>query len=160
MHCELVRRKSATSLRELKLVLFICHGNVARSQFAEALLRSKGYKHVASAGTHITVDRQGNTLQSDGQTARESAEYFLQATGIDISGNKRKLISRDMVQTAQVIVVITLRENLPSYVMEGETEILFWDIDDPNGTALAGYQNIISEIGVLVDQLCEKSIFA
>jgi protein-tyrosine-phosphatase len=44
------------------MILFICHGNVARSQIAEALLERETKQEAMSAGTHVPKEKEGNLL--------------------------------------------------------------------------------------------------
>lgn len=102
-------------------VLFLCTGNSARSQIAEALLMKKGGDRfaVASAGTHPAA------------AVRPEAVAALAALGVDWSGAKPKGI--ELVRESDWDMVITLcdrsREscaNLPARPVTAH-----WGIPDP-----------------------------
>ena len=135
------------------MVLFVCHGNVARSQFAEALFRYRSEIEAASAGTHVPHDRRGNTLACDGETARNAAFRFKETTGIDISQSRRLAVSPGLVHRATKIIAITQRHNLPGYVLARSDDLEFWDVDDPHDMDAHGYQLIISTIAHRIDQM-------
>ena len=135
------------------MILFVCHGNVARSQFAEALVRQRGVPEVMSAGTHVPDEREGNTLADDGQTARDAAQRFLQITGIGISRMERKRLSQQMVDRATRIIVMTDPSHLPGYVAGASDKVEFWGVDDPHGMDAEGYRVVIDDIRGRVEAL-------
>ena len=47
------------------MILFTCHGNVAKSQFAEALFIKKSSKDNISAGTNVPIQKEGLQLQDE-----------------------------------------------------------------------------------------------
>ena len=101
-------------------VLFLCTGNSARSQMAEALLEhlSDGAVAAASAG-------------SSPKPLHPNAVESMRARGIDISGNRTKHL--DELVTRRFDVVITLcdrvREVCPEF--PSPAELVHWSIPDP-----------------------------
>lgn len=83
------------------MILFVCHGNVARSQFAEALSRKAGLIDAASAGTHVSDRGEGNRLIDDGPAAVRIVAYFKSITGIDIGSQTRTRITPDLAETEE-----------------------------------------------------------
>ena len=81
-------------------VLVVCVGNICRSPMAEALLRDAlGDQEdviVESAGLGAMV----------GQPASEHAVTLMQERGIDISAHRGRQITPDMVQAADLILVM------------------------------------------------------
>ena len=102
-------------------VLFLCTGNSARSQIAEALLAKKGGSRfkVASAGT------------SPADAVRPGAFKALARIGIDWSHARPKHLER--VETQPWDLVITLcdraRESCPTFA--GRPVTAHWGIPDP-----------------------------
>jgi arsenate reductase len=138
------------------MVLFVCHGNVARSQFAEAILRNLGISDVQSAGTHVDDTRQGNRLLDDGETAQKAVKFFKEITGMDISHKTRKKITPELAEDADIIIVMTEKKNLPSYVHNYKEKLLFWKIEDPHDMDVNGYRLIIKKINAKIDELKSK----
>jgi protein-tyrosine-phosphatase/DNA-binding transcriptional ArsR family regulator len=111
---------SPISARRPPRVLFLCTGNSARSQIAEALLvhLSSGTVEAASAGSHPKA------LHPD-------AVRVMRARGIDISGNRTKSV--DELARRRFDVVITLcdrvREVCPEF--PAHPELVHWSVPDP-----------------------------
>src|SRR3982751_2422227 len=101
-------------------VIFVCTGNSARSQMAEALLRRDGGAafEVVSAG----VDpRPVNPL-----TIRA-----LGKAGIDISGAKSKPVGMFLGQRFDYVITVCDRARATCPVFPGGSETLHWGVDDP-----------------------------
>ena len=101
-------------------VLFICTGNSARSQMAEALLRRAGGDRfaVASAGTE---PKGVNPL----------AIRALAEVGIDISGARSKSLLEFLDQPFDVVVTVCDRARESCPVFPGAERTLHWSLDDP-----------------------------
>lgn len=138
------------------MILFVCLGNVARSQFAEAFAQKRGIVDVASAGTHVPPERQGNRLKDDGTTGRMAVQAFLVSTGIDLSEKRRKPLTPELVSAATRIIVLTGSSNLPDYVGAYSDKVEFWDIEDPHGMSIDVYLGVIDRIRSKIDDLFES----
>ena len=129
-------------------VLFVCVGNSARSQMAEALfnrLAPKGYSAV-SAGT---------------QPARRVSSLAIKAMselGIDISKAKPKLLTPEMVKKADRIITMgcLVEESCPSFLMKERRALEDWGIEDPRGKDIEGVRRIRDEVKLKVEQLLER----
>lgn len=101
-------------------VIFVCTGNSARSQMAEALLRKEGGDafEVVSAG----VDPQG----VNPMTIRALAEV-----GIDITGARSKSVIEFLGQPFDYVVTVCDRARESCPVFPGGAETLHWGFDDP-----------------------------
>jgi protein-tyrosine-phosphatase len=101
-------------------VLFLCTGNSARSQIAEALLTHTGGGafEAASAGSHP-------------KPLHRNAVRVMRTRGIDISGNRSKHL--DELASQRFDVVITLcdrvREVCPEF--PSRPQLAHWSIPDP-----------------------------
>ena len=134
------------------MILLICHGNVARSQFAEAFFRQKGFTDVVSAGTAVPPERAGHRLMDDGPTAARLANVFHQITGLDISKAIRTRVTRRLAEKADVIIVMTDRRDLPDYFSEHGAKIRFWEVDDPHDMGIDACRRVIATIRTRVDE--------
>lgn len=101
-------------------VLFLCTGNSARSQMAEAFLRAIGKAHfsVASAGT-------------EPKTLHPLAVRVMQEAGVDIAGQRSKDLSEFLGQEFDYIITVCdrARDNCPTF--PGDNERIHWSFDDP-----------------------------
>ena len=102
-------------------VLFLCTHNSARSQMAEAMLRTWGGDHfdAFSAGTHAT-------------SVRPEAVEVMREVGIDISTQRSKGIDRYAGQSFEWVITVceTARQECP--VFPGVRHSAHWGIDDPS----------------------------
>jgi arsenate reductase (thioredoxin) len=122
-------------------VLFVCTGNSARSQMAEAVLRQigKGAFETFSAGT----DPRGvNPL-----TVRALAN-----AGIDVSGGRSKSVTEFLGQSFDYVVTVCDRARESCPVFPGGAESLHWGFDDPaeatgsESERLAVFERVLGEI--------------
>jgi ArsR family transcriptional regulator, arsenate/arsenite/antimonite-responsive transcriptional repressor / arsenate reductase (thioredoxin) len=111
-------------------VLFLCTGNSARSQMAEALLArmSAGAIDSASAGSHP-------------KPLHANAVGVLQKRGIDISANRTKHLDEFVSQRFDTVITLCdrVREVCPEF--PSHPELVHWSVPDP---ALEGPTNVAS----------------
>ena len=113
-------RDGTTAAGDPVRVIFVCTGNSARSQMAEALLRREGGDRfeVVSAG----VDPRGvNPL-----TIRALAEV-----DIDISGARSKSVTEYLGQPFDYVITVCDRARESCPVFPGGAQTLHWGFDDP-----------------------------
>ncbi|HEY7106256.1 MAG TPA: ArsR family transcriptional regulator [Acidimicrobiia bacterium] len=108
-------------------VLFLCTGNSARSQMAEALIErmSGGKVRAASAGSHP-------------KPLHPNAVRVMRRRGIDIAGNRTKRLDEFVSQRFDRVVTLCdrVREICPEF--PGHPGLVHWSVPDP---ARAGTTN-------------------
>ena len=134
-------------------VLFVCTGNSARSQIAEALLRQQGGSafEVASAGTE---PKGVNPL-----TVRILAEV-----GLDISAAQSKSVTELLGREFDYVITVCdqARESCP--VFPGVHESIHWGFDDPAATEgseaerLKTFRRVMNEISVRLKPFQEVAL--
>ena len=102
------RREAVSSLRAHARpgqVLFICHGNLCRSPFAELVFRRE-MQHM-QAGLFESV-----SAGFVGPNRRPPSEAFAAAgrCGIDLSGHRSRLVTFDLVHTSAIVVVMSMAQ--------------------------------------------------
>ena len=111
--------RGARSRRRQK-VLFLCTGNSARSQIAEALLErmSGGAIHAVSAGSHP-------------KQLHPNAIRVLRTYGIDISANRTKHLDEFRSQRFDTVITLCdrVREVCPEF--PSQPELVHWSVADP-----------------------------
>ena len=119
--------------------LFICLGNVDRSQMAEAF-----YNHftrssdASSAGLIQKTPKLYPRLPDD--ICNVMAEQ-----GIDVSNQKVKTVNEDMVNAAERIFVMCEKEHCPDYLLKS-SKAVFWQVEDPYKKSFDELRSIRDEI--------------
>lgn len=104
-----------------KRVLFLCTHNSARSQLAEGLLRhlSGGRVDAHSAGTEAT-------------RVHPVALAAAARTGIDLGGQRSKLLDEYLGQNFDVVVTVCDQAGEACPVFPGAPRRLHWSLPDPS----------------------------
>jgi protein-tyrosine-phosphatase len=101
-------------------VLFLCTGNSARSQMAEALLRRLSHNALApfSAGSHP-------------KRLHPNAVRVMRQRGIDITGQRVKHLNEFVAQRFDYVISLCdrVREVCPEF--PGHPEVIHWSMADP-----------------------------
>jgi ArsR family transcriptional regulator, arsenate/arsenite/antimonite-responsive transcriptional repressor / arsenate reductase (thioredoxin) len=101
-------------------ILFLCTGNSARSQIAEALLQrlSKGKVEASSAGSHP-------------KPLHPNAVRVMRKQGIDISRRRTKHLSEFLAQQFDFVITLCdkVREICPEF--PAHPDLVHWSIPDP-----------------------------
>ena len=103
-------------------VLFLCTGNSARSQMAEALLRqmSGGRIQVASAGSFPRPEIH--------PLARKAVKDLF---GLDMEGQYPKPLDQFLGQRLDYVISVCDRADASCPVFPGDTERIHWSFEDP-----------------------------
>jgi arsenate reductase len=125
-----------------KLVLFVCVENAGRSQIAEAFFRKyapRGYMTV-SGGTRPSGEINPIVVQA------------MKESGIDISKQKSKVLTEDMIRNAAIRVNMGCmeKEACPTLFIN---ELLEWGIEDPKGKPIEKVREIRDDIEQMVREL-------
>jgi protein-tyrosine-phosphatase/DNA-binding transcriptional ArsR family regulator len=130
----------------LARVLFLCTGNSARSQIAEALTEqlSDGAVSAASAGSHP-------------KPLDPHAVRVMRERGIDIAGRRPKHLGEFAGQRFDYVVSLCdrVREVCPE--LPGPPDLIHWSIPDPardSGT-LPAFERTVDELGTRIGFLLE-----
>jgi thioredoxin type arsenate reductase len=123
-------------------VIFVCTGNSARSQMAEAILREQGEGRfeVVSAGVHP-------------RGVHPMTITALTRVGIDISGARSKPVGEFLGQRFDYVITVCDRARTSCPVFPGGSETLHWGLDDPvevEGTEAerqAAFERVLVEVG-------------
>ena len=123
------------------LVLFLCTGNSARSQIAEALAErlSDGAVSAASAGSHP-------------KPLHPNAVRVMRERGIDLTGHRSKHLSEFAAQHFDYVISLCdrVREVCPEF--PGEPGLIHWSIPDParepgsDEETLPAFERVASEL--------------
>ncbi len=139
-------------------ILMVCTANICRSPVAEALLRQKLAAHkemadnwtVSSAGTWALVGQPPSLL----------SQQLLQARGLNISQKRAQMVTRHLLQEADLVLCMGSRhvealrlefpESAPKLFLLSEMVGLHYSVADPYGGPPEGYQAMVDEIDRLI----------
>jgi protein-tyrosine-phosphatase len=96
------RSRAALRRRPPSRVLFVCLGNICRSPYAEAVLRARagaGRLHIESAG-----------FMGPGREMPEKGQRVAARAGHDLSSHSSRLLTPELVRSADLIVVMDPRQ--------------------------------------------------
>jgi len=107
----------------MKRILFLCVQNAARSQMAEGFFNAlaRGKAVAKSAGDKPAV------------TVNPLAVQVMKEVGIDISRNKPKKVTTEIVEEADIVVLMGCPENVCPITPE---EVVCWQMEDPTGKSM------------------------
>ncbi len=119
----------------MKRILFVCVENSGRSQMAEAFAKAYGTTGIEAASAGTMPSSEVNPI----------VVRVMQEKGIDLSVNKPKLITNQMVQEADVIIVMGCSAqgfcHAPLL-----NKVIDWGIEDPKGKPLEKVREVRDEI--------------
>jgi len=122
-------------------ILFVCVENACRSQIAEGIFNySAKDKHKAfSAG--ISIAREANPL----------VIKVMEEIGIDISGQKPKLIDLEMVKDMDKVISMGCIDGCPTIRIDEN-----WEIEDPKDKGIEKFRKIREIIYRKVKDLIQR----
>jgi arsenate reductase (thioredoxin) len=133
-------------------VLFVCTGNSARSQMAEAVLGARGGGDFAafSAGT-------------EPQGVHPLTVRVLAEVGIDWSGARSKPVTEVLTREFDHVVTVCEAARQACPVIPGAHTVHHWDLEDPalaegsEDARLAVFRRILEQISVHVARLIDET---
>ena len=134
-------------------ILFVCRGNVGRSQMAEALFRKMtGDKYeVSSAGTKLSGPEQ----KLKELPLAENLIKCMEEEGIDVSDCIRNPVTQEMVESANKVVLIIGEEDfVPDYLINNP-KVSKWITPDPKGQDLDFHRMVRDQIKIKLETLIQ-----
>lgn len=132
-------------------VLFVCRGNVGRSQMAQALFEKLSGLKSFSVGTKVNFE--GKKI-GEIELAKLVVDS-MKKHGLDVSGNMVRQLTPEMVPKFDKIIVMAEQETIPDYLKENK-KVEFWEIEDPKGKDEKFYAKTILQIEKKILELIKK----
>ena len=134
--------RSKDSDQTKQIVLFVCVENAGRSQMAEGFFRKyapESYEPI-SAGTKPASNINPLAIE------------VMKEVGIDITKQRPKIITEDMIRQSSVRINMGCieKESCPTLFLHNVTD---WNIEDPKGKSIEKVREIRDIIGARVREL-------
>jgi len=132
----------------MKTILFVCVHNSGRSQMAEAFFNklAEGKAQALSAGTQPADEVNPVVVEA------------MREAGINISGNKPKMLTFDMVKKADKMITMGCGAEAEAVCPASFIETEDWALEDPKGKSLEQVRKIRDEIKERVSKLVKEII--
>ena len=149
----------------IKRILLVCTGNICRSPLAEALLthalRERG-------ATDVGVTSAG-TGAWDGAPASEGAYLVGLERGLDLSGHRARLLTREVVEQSDLVLTMARHHRARVQELGGEGRVFVLgeyagrsadeaEVSDPFGGDLDVYRRTCEELEQLVAAVAERLV--
>jgi protein-tyrosine-phosphatase len=132
-------------------ILFICKGNVGRSQMAEGFLNSMTSKHKAfSAGLNPGLHE--NKMLSEEKDSMVVVKS-MKEKGIDLSKKRSKKLTKEMFDKADIVVSMC-RINTKEYANNSK-KIKYWRVRNPRFMNYQGVKGVRDKIREKVKRLVD-----
>ncbi|MFB7873879.1 arsenate reductase ArsC [Nocardia sp. NPDC056064] len=126
-------------------VLFVCVHNAGRSQMAAGFLT-----HLA--GDTVEVRSAGS---APADTVNPAAVAAMAELGIDIAGQRPKILTSDAVETSDVVITMGCGDTCPFFPGVSYRD---WVLDDPAGQGIDAVRPIRDRIKILVEALIAELV--
>ena len=144
-------------------IIFVCTGNTCRSPMAEVLLREA---LVARGIDSVTVSSAG-TGAWDGAPVSEGAYLVGLEHGLDLSDHRARLLSRDLVREADLVLAMSGHHLARVAELGGEHKVHLLgsyagrdaaraEVTDPFGADLTSYRTTFAELQELIGAVVNR----
>ncbi len=154
-----------TEATTTKRILLVCTGNICRSPLAAALLE-RGLAERAIEGISIS---SAGTGAWDGAPVSEGAYLVGLERGLDLSGHRARLLTRELVEEADLILTMARHHRARVDELGGEGHVFVLgeyagregdgaEVSDPFGGDLDVYRDTCSELEALLQAAVERIV--
>src|SRR5256884_9940704 len=145
-------------------ILLVCTGNICRSPLAASLLE----RALRERGLEVTVASAG-TGAWDGAPASEGAYLVGLERGLDLSGHRARLLTRELVENAHLILTMARHHRARVDELGGEGKVFVLgeyagrgadeaEVSDPFGGDLDVYRDTCTELEGLIQVAVERIV--
>ncbi|HUK21718.1 MAG TPA: low molecular weight protein arginine phosphatase [Gemmatimonadales bacterium] len=149
----------------MKRILLVCTGNICRSPLAAALMQ----RTVQERGVDGIEVSSAGTGAWDGAPASEGAYLVGLEQGLDLSGHRARLLTRDVVEQSDLILTMARHHRARVDELGGEGRVFVLgeyagrsgeaaEVSDPFGGDLQVYRDTCAELGGLVGAAVDRIV--
>ena len=149
----------------MKTILLVCTGNICRSPLAAALLE----RALKERGLDAIDVSSAGTGAWDGAPVSEGAYLVGLERGLDLSGHRAQLLTREMVDAADLILTMARHHRARVDELGGEGHVFVLgeyagregdeaEVSDPFGGDLDVYRDTCAELEALVATAVERIV--
>ena len=146
-----------------KRILLVCTGNICRSPLAAALLT----KALSDRDLHLVYVSSAGTGAWDGAPASEGAYLVALERGLDLSGHRARLLTRELVEESDLILTMARHHRARVDELGGDGRVFVLgefagrsgddaEVSDPFGGDLEVYRETCSELEALIVAVVER----
>ena len=144
-------------------ILLVCTGNICRSPLAEVLLR----RELEQRGADGIVVTSAGTGAWEGAPASEGAYLVALEHGLDLSGHRAQLLTREVVKDADLILTMARHHRARVHELGGEGRVHVIgeyvgrkgpeaEVADPFGSDLEVYRDTQEELDELIREAADR----
>lgn len=129
-------------------ILFVCNGNVARSQEAEVFfntLKNDEQSVAESGGINVKLGKPIDPLVIEVMTE----------IGYDVSKAQRKFVEEKLVENADIVVSFKPKDELPEY-LQSNKNIRYWNVADPQHQPIEFHRQVRDNVKIRVSDLINE----
>jgi len=129
-------------------ILFVCNGNVARSQEAEVFLntlKNDEQSEAESGGINVKLAKPIDPLVIE----------VMNEIGCDISKAQRKFVDEKMVENADLVISFKPKDELPDY-LQVHNNIRYWNVADPQHQLVEFHRQVRDNVRIRVSDLINE----
>jgi protein-tyrosine-phosphatase len=149
----------------MKRILLVCTGNICRSPLAAALLE----RALKDRGLDAIEVNSAGTGAWEGAPVSEGAYLVGLERGLDLSGHRARLLSREMVEAADLVLTMARHHRARVDELGGEGHVFVLgeyagregdeaEVSDPFGGNLDVYRDTCAELEALVAAAVERIV--
>lgn len=115
--------------------------------------RCKEGSQADACGTRVG-EFEGQLIKDIKNDSVEDDIRAMKEVGLDITDNKRKNITSDLVENSDTVIVMAERDTLPEYLINNP-KVIYWEVENPKGQTYEKTCEIRDKISQLVEDLLE-----
>jgi protein-tyrosine-phosphatase len=139
-----------------KITLFVCAGNIFRSQMAKGFynMYAKDGSRAESCGTKVA--ELGIAGKPIAELGLKATLDFMKSEGADISSEHSTPISKELIDNADRVIVMAEKETWPEY-LKNNLKVTYWHVPDINVSTMEAVADTGNKIKNLVKELIKAS---